>query len=725
MRSGWIGRIFFLLGAVGCASVVWAATSPQDQFLQIYFSLQEAERLERKGELSTARAQYEDALKKLQALKHRYPEWEPSIVTFRYRYCQEKLRKLEERLAQGAQGNSPADNTGAGGGAASEPTPLTEEILTLRARVRHLEEELRDANARAAAAAAGQSSELPRLQAEVSQLHKELEETRGKLASSVAEASRLRRELEEQKAKASGDSRVVQELSNKVQQLEKDLAEARSKLASSQADAAQLRQELAAVKGGKPAPAGDSVLAHELKSRISDLEKELAETKGQLANALADASRLRGQLDATQKELAALQSGAEDRLAKLLEENRTLKAQLADAETKIKSLQSDHSGEVVLALKQELQRVHEQAELLERQNRQFQADTESLRSQLEMAQKRLLDSERQLVNAPNAESLRKENEILRSIINRQLQEQARREATKRLALEELARLKVQSQALEQHIEILASPLVQLSPEEVKLLREPRATSLSYEAPLPPKEAVGDAEEGKEGKVPGTPPVADSGSGSAASETSSSSGVAENTQSSQGSGGSAADLPQAGKRAAEEASALFAQGKYDQAEAIYRQLVHDYPNSLFAWSNLGVVLYQMRRYGEAEKALQEAIRLNPDDAFSYSVLGIVYYQMGRYDDAIATLTQAIVLDPNDAKTRNYLGIACTKKGWQEAAEKELRRAVELDPNYADAQFNLAVVYATEKPPARELARRHYQAALQLGLPKDPQLEKFLE
>ncbi|MDB6039426.1 MAG: Tetratricopeptide 2 repeat protein, partial [Verrucomicrobiales bacterium] len=38
---------------------------------------------------------------------------------------------------------------------------------------------------------------------------------------------------------------------------------------------------------------------------------------------------------------------------------------------------------------------------------------------------------------------------------------------------------------------------------------------------------------------------------------------------------------------------------------------------------------------------------------------------------------------------------------------------------------AVIYATQQPPALELARYHYQKALNAGHPKNPQLEAMLE
>src|SRR5207237_7077689 len=67
---------------------------------------------------------------------------------------------------------------------------------------------------------------------------------------------------------------------------------------------------------------------------------------------------------------------------------------------------------------------------------------------------------------------------------------------------------------------------------------------------------------------------------------------------------------------------------------------------------------------------------------------------------------------------------SQKGWQEAAEKEMLEAVAVKPDYADAHFNLAVIYATASPPSKELAKRHYTKATELGAEPDGSLEKLL-
>ena len=172
--------------------------------------------------------------------------------------------------------------------------------------------------------------------------------------------------------------------------------------------------------------------------------------------------------------------------------------------------------------------------------------------------------------------------------------------------------------------------------------------------------------------------------------------------------------------AQQAADLFKMQRYDEAADKYQNIIDKYPESLYAWSNLGVVRFQQGKLPEALKALQQAVKLSPTDAFSYSNLGIVYYQLNQYENAIDALFRAKALDPNDAKTYNYLGCArIAKKGWQGSVRKKriLRKAISIDPNFGDAHFNLALIYATSKPPSLELARREYNKALELGIAKD--------
>ncbi|EDY19159.1 Tetratricopeptide TPR_2 repeat protein [Chthoniobacter flavus Ellin428] len=119
-----------------------------------------------------------------------------------------------------------------------------------------------------------------------------------------------------------------------------------------------------------------------------------------------------------------------------------------------------------------------------------------------------------------------------------------------------------------------------------------------------------------------------------------------------------------------------------------------------------------------------MRLAPEASLGWLILGIVQYDRTRYDNALASLAQAAVLDPRNAMVHQYLGVTIGQKGWYSGAEDEMRKAIELDPSYAQAHFNLAVFYLQRNPPAVELARRHYERALELGAAPDPDVEKSL-
>ncbi|MDP6252116.1 MAG: tetratricopeptide repeat protein, partial [Verrucomicrobiota bacterium] len=89
-----------------------------------------------------------------------------------------------------------------------------------------------------------------------------------------------------------------------------------------------------------------------------------------------------------------------------------------------------------------------------------------------------------------------------------------------------------------------------------------------------------------------------------------------------------------------------------------------------------------------------------------------------------LTKAVKLNPEDASTQQFLGLALKELGQRKAAETALRKAVQIKPGFAEAHHNLAVVYATQKPPFIALAKFHYEKAVTGGHKKNADLEKIL-
>jgi len=430
----------------------------------------------------------------------------------------------------------------------------------------------------------------------------------------------------------------------------------------------------------------------------SALRQKIINLSGELESARTELRQAKSELDTAVAEKKQLQEklstapAPDANVAKLQEENNTLRGKLTAAEESLKKAAGGElAGEMnslrgqVDQLEKKLAEANGKSAELARANEEYKTKIASLTSQLQQAGS----------SGKSDSTLAKENGMLRSILDRQLKEQARREAARRLVLDEFKNLAVSTDALKTQLEVLSSPLVSLTDEEQGMLKFSAPTLV---APEPVAASTSAA----------TPTLSNTAEKPASPET-----FSEKPR-----------IPDEFKDTAAQATSFYNEKKFDEAAAAYEKILAKYPQSIYALSNLGVVRFQQQKYPEAEKALREAIRVAPNDAFSHSVLGIALVQQEKYDDAIQILSRAVALDPSDAKTRNYLGISSSRKGLQEAAEQECRKAIELDDGYGDAHFNLAVIYATQTPPAKELAKRHYTRALELGVPKDAELEKLI-
>ncbi len=186
----------------------------------------------------------------------------------------------------------------------------------------------------------------------------------------------------------------------------------------------------------------------------------------------------------------------------------------------------------------------------------------------------------------------------------------------------------------------------------------------------------------------------------------------------------ADLPPGAANVALEAQRAYAAQRFGEAEKKYLEVLALDPNNVYTLANLGAAELELNKLAEAEGHLQRALALESEDAFTLSLLGLLKFRQQKPEDAFDALSRAAKLDPDNAQTQNYLGLALAQRGQREAAEAAFRKAIQLAPGYAVAHYNLAVYYATQQPPTRELARWHYQKAVSTGHPKSGELEKLL-
>jgi tetratricopeptide (TPR) repeat protein len=174
----------------------------------------------------------------------------------------------------------------------------------------------------------------------------------------------------------------------------------------------------------------------------------------------------------------------------------------------------------------------------------------------------------------------------------------------------------------------------------------------------------------------------------------------------------------------EAEQSFAKGELEKADSTYARALAMTPSIPSLLVSAAAVKTRLGKLEESRTMLRKALSLDLDNAAAWKLLGMNALEQKRDDEAFACLAQATLHEDNNPRAHNYLGMAAGRKGWGEASEQELRRAVELDPDYADANFNLAVLYLGRNPPLIELARRHYQRALDLGAKRDSAIENLI-
>ena len=172
------------------------------------------------------------------------------------------------------------------------------------------------------------------------------------------------------------------------------------------------------------------------------------------------------------------------------------------------------------------------------------------------------------------------------------------------------------------------------------------------------------------------------------------------------------------------TAILAQ-KAAEARAAYKEMLQVDAKNALAWANLGAVEQQAGNTQAAQECFEQSVKLNPRLGQSWNALGLIHSGKGDLYLAISAFSRAIHEDPADARAHNYLAIAVKNLGWTDAAQAALLRAIELNPDYGVAHFNLALLYLDQKPPSIELARRHYEKAVALGVEKDEIVERRLK
>jgi len=323
--------------ALACAAFIFSvlaarAAGPDDQFVELYGLIQEADRLADSGETRFAIAKYVEAQTGLKNLQTNHPDWNAKIVSFRLGYVASRLEPLTKKVATGAAGPAPVVLT-PGQILTNQIRQLQEEVDRLANQNALLEGKVREALT--VQPAASDPRELAKAEEKAKQLQKErdllsvsLEQARA--AAAAAAGAGDKQAIEEMKKQFAAQSAAAESLRKQNAELQKQIADASAAPkpaavpSSSPAELAQLRETIAMLQASNRTMQAEQVA---MESRLLDwVRRHSANT-----NAGVREKEMEAQLAAATAAATAAKKERDELLAKLNDVTRHLNERPAAA----------------------------------------------------------------------------------------------------------------------------------------------------------------------------------------------------------------------------------------------------------------------------------------------------------------------------------------------------------------------------------------------------------
>lgn len=723
-KVGGVKRFSFLASILFAVSVVLTtkAAGPDDEFIRAYILISEGDNLAKSAQNKSAIQKYNQALNTLNALKASNPNWKKGVINFRISYVDKKLKTLSA--------TSPTKSTVSKTKTIPielDPTSAQLTIDDLKRRAETLENNLilKDAKLKEALSAiptADETKRLAKLETDLQAIKKENTELKSSIDKAAVELKKAqagmvkaqteadKSSIELAKAQAAADeaklklenaneriktvsakvnNKQTERLQKELTKNQNDLKTASANLKNAKSVNSDLEKQLKALRK----------TSQESDKKTQDLQKEFAKKQSQLETASNDLTTAKSSIASLKKSLTSYEKGTvekdlEVRASSL--EKELLKSQSALKETTDKL---DNTASTNSDLQKQLKSLQTNSKNSDKQVAKLQKDLEKSKNSLKEATSKInslassnSDLQKEVKNIKKGSKEKELQDYIQSIekrlakaeqsntkasknsrANRSFKEVFSFRGNKRAENAQIAELQNQVKTLRARLEILDAEKVPLTDEEKNMLTEPAvatATKNSLDVMISTLPAEG-AEDFKAGHA-----------------------------------------------------ALFQDYQYAEAEKKFMHVLKLDENNPFTLGNLAMAQMEQGNYKDAQSSLDKALKQNEDDAYALMGMGILSFRQKSYESARDYLARSIKINPEDATAQHFLGSTLNNLGQQKAAETALRKAVQIQPGNSKSHYNLAVVYATQKPPFLALAKFHYEKAVKAGHKRNPELEKSI-
>tara|TARA_R110002096_G_scaffold19639_6_gene65368 strand:- start:1986 stop:4220 length:2235 start_codon:yes stop_codon:yes gene_type:complete len=690
---------------------------PSDIWYRGFLLVQAAGDLEERGKYLESLNKLTEAKPLFDHLAQVFPDYQPDIIRDRRHLIADKRDELKQRLRAPAVAQAPpAVSTGRSPSQSGNPSiqigppPIPSNS---GARSRNFEVESNDGEFALPSWGGGNNQQLPNVGSPDGMPRVE---TRSGVPSVGSIANSLHDDLAKKDSLIDWLNDENLKLRTQLREREGLLKDVNAELSQANSSRNELMRQIQQMEQG-PGGVDAQQKIGQLKGLLRDATDQLKEATdrneqlvAELGHSQKEIQKLKGRMTELEKERDNLaevvrgQGNTGTALKELMERNRKLTEQLDRAEQLASSLSELNKAKDndIAMLKSEVSKIKFERDRLMSENQRHQQSIDDLQRKLEMLSDGLTaDEQNAMANASPVEQ--QENELLRSIVLKQLRRQAQMKQAKNLLIRQLDKVGARSDLLLGLIDDMARGS-QLSDEEKELFKAPQFQEI-VDAAAETVDEDGSAHGTKTVSTSATF-IAPGGSGNM--------DVVKNQK-------ITIELSQIEKSARLD----FGEGRLSEAESGFLEYLRYRPKSVPCLCNLGVLKISMKNYSEAENYLERALAIDDKSGLAHYLLGRAYYLQNKLDDAMASLEQGLTHDPQNAKAHNCVGVISTQKGWVSRAERAFTNAVSIDPDYGDAHFNLAVLYATKEQPDPSAAEKHYFKALHLGVPRDSAIEGYLE
>jgi len=443
-----------------------------------------------------------------------------------------------------------------------------------------------------------------------------------------------------------------------------------------------------------------------LKAELEEVRGAMAEEEARKAEADEEAKKLAAEVEALEETVAAMGREKEEYMRKAnpedmelqLKEIERLKNELALARAEIEAQREEIEAKDLRIgeLTETVSKLRTEMVSLRRENDEYESAMAGMREELRGLQNQLQELERaaseeaEEAEGQMDETLLAEKKMLEEIILRQLRAQASQAQQKQMIIEHLREMEDVSADLLRDLETFEGARLSLSEDERALFTTPELDELLPAA----------------GGLTGTTMLEGGGAAAEAAEQ---------------------DPTAQGRRLAallRSAEAAYEAGDMLASERIYEDYLRASPQDPAALTNLAVVKMRLGKPKDAEVFCRKALTYNRRYAFAHFILGVNHFNQSQDEEAMAALEESVRLDARNPKARHYLGVIASRMGLHDKAETQFKNAISLDPSYSSAYYNLAVLYATCDPPRFEEASRYYKEAIQNGAKRSQSMEQLL-